>query len=385
MLALAKYATNSRAGGRPVVRVLVVTTWFPTKAIPHSGIFNLRDVNLLARDHEVTVVHLVNAPITPDIDDVAVLENRPFALHRIAFSASNVRGFIPTARTLKPFLAQADVLHTMAFSSLLPFVGRRIRLPWVHTEHWSGISAKLSGLRALRRWLVFSRVLSQPDVVVLVSGFLRDQIRRLRKRNVKVIGNFVDIPESISADPTHDGVHLVAVGNMVPGKGALIAVETIKLLNDAGVDARLTWVGDGPERLLAQARAVELQVEDRVVLAGAMPAEAIGTFLDAADIFILPTESETFGVAIAEAMAHGLPVVVGSVGGFRDFINPRASRVASPHTPEAFSNAVQSLLADDQLLSRSEIAADARAKFDENHRRAQYAEVYALAQHAHAR
>jgi glycosyltransferase involved in cell wall biosynthesis len=100
---------------------------------------------------------------------------------------------------------------------------------------------------------------------------------------------------------------------------------------------------------------------------------------------MLPTESETFGVAIAEAMAHGLPVVVGSVGGFRDFINPRASRVASPHTPEAFSNAVQSLLADDQLLSRSEIAGDARAKFDENHRRAQYAEVYALAQHAHAR
>jgi glycosyltransferase involved in cell wall biosynthesis len=166
---------------------------------------------------------------------------------------------------------------------------------------------------------------------------------------------------------------------MVPGKGALIAIEATKRIVDAGVDARMTWVGDGPERIPAAQLAESLGISDRVVLTGAQPAEKIGGLLDSADVFMLPTESETFGVAIAEAMVHGLPVVVGARGGFRDFIDPRSSRIAEPHTPEAFAQATMNLLESTGLLSRSEIAADARAKFDENLRREQYAAVYALA------
>ncbi|MEN9752205.1 MAG: hypothetical protein RLZZ600_1252 [Actinomycetota bacterium] len=358
------------------MRVLVVATWFPSKANPHSGIFNLRDVELLARDHDVTVVHLASVPLSADIDDIEVLKNRTYKLHRIPFSASAPHRFGAAHKALKPFLEQADLLHTMAFSALLPFVGRKVNLPWVHTEHWSGITEPAPSLRGVLSQAVLKSTMKRPDVFVVVSELLKSHIVKFRRGTTEVVGNFVSVPTKLPAHKAHPQTRLVAVGGIISRKGPDLAVEATKYLVDAGVDATLTWVGEGGERAEIEKLASTLGISDRVSLVGNQPSEKIGSYLAEADLFILPTINETFGVSIAEAMAYGLPVVVGTLGGFRDFIHPRASRAVANRTGAAFGAAALELLNDPARLTRKEIATDAAAKFSEDLRQAQYVKVY---------
>jgi glycosyltransferase involved in cell wall biosynthesis len=358
------------------VDVLVVATWFPSKDSPTSGIFNLRDVELLARDHRVTVVHLASVPLTDDIDDIEVLKNKSFELHRIPFSPSAPHRFGAAHRALKPFLANAQLLHTMAFSALLPFVGRKVDLPWVHTEHWSGITEPAPSVRGVLSQAVLKRTMKRPDVFVVVSELLKSHIIKFRRRDTEVIGNFVSLPSSLPPRAESASVGLVAVGGLIERKGPLVAVAATKFLLDAGLDAHLTWVGEGNQRQAAEKLAAEIGISDRIHLVGNQPVEKVGAYLGNADLFIMPTINETFGVAIAEAMAFGLPVVVGALGGFRDFIHPRASRVVPDRTGAAFGAAALDLLQDPHRLTRTEIAADASEKFDEGFRQARYASVY---------
>src|SRR5690606_35196103 len=112
---------------------------------------------------------------------------------RIPMATNRPWAFARAWRALQPHLEGADVLHTHAFSTLLPFVGRRRpAIPWVHTEHWSGVSNPGS-LKPPARWVapVLSRALRLPDVVVAVSEHLAGFVRAVRSGATVVVPNLV--------------------------------------------------------------------------------------------------------------------------------------------------------------------------------------------------
>jgi N-acetyl-alpha-D-glucosaminyl L-malate synthase BshA len=82
--------------------------------------------------------------------------------------------------------------------------------------------------------------------------------------------------------------------------------------------ARLIMIGDGPERPRAVEAAQALGVEDRVVFLGKHG--AVEELLPCADLFLLPSQSESFGLAALEAMASGVPVVASNVGGLPEVV-----------------------------------------------------------------
>ncbi len=82
--------------------------------------------------------------------------------------------------------------------------------------------------------------------------------------------------------------------------------------------ARLIMIGDGPERPRAIERAQALGVEDRVVFLGKHG--VVEELLPCADLFLLPSDSESFGLAALEAMASGAPVVASNVGGLPEVV-----------------------------------------------------------------
>src|SRR5690606_20188296 len=82
--------------------------------------------------------------------------------------------------------------------------------------------------------------------------------------------------------------------------------------------ARLVLVGDGPDRPEAAAAAEELGVEDRVVFLGKQ--DSVAELLACADLMLLPSASESFGLAALEAMASGTPVVATRVGGVPEVV-----------------------------------------------------------------
>ena len=148
------------------------------------------------------------------------------------------------------------------------------------------------------------------------------------------------------------------------------------LLRHRGFDVSLRWLGSGPLHGEARELVRSLGLDEVVEFPGTVPQERVWEEMTQANLFALPTETETFGVAFAEALGHGLPVVASGVGGHLGFLPPEGSRVAAERTEVAIADAIQDLVQDGSRLSSDEIVSFAAQRFDENHRVSQYRSVY---------
>lgn len=359
------------------MRVLVATPWFPSPAHTGAGIFNLRDAQLIAREHEVRVLHLIR----PDWYSVDTAEEilEGIRVLRVPFSAADPRTWPRARRALRQALRGADLVHTMAFPALLPFSGLRVRVPWVHTEHWSGMARVRAGTAGIVDRLLRTRLRS-PDETVAVSGALAESIRPWTRRDPHVIGNAVVFPGGGAVSrPVEDGrpLRVVAVGGIAQHKGPLLAVDAVAELVRRGFDIELSWIGEGPQRADLEKQIGELDLGERVVLRGQLERHELELELLAAQVFMLPTAGETFGVAIAEALACGLPVVASGGGGHVEMLGGfEAVRIADRTGPQ-LAEALLDVLRNDSVERREATVATARSCFSEESRAAAYANVYA--------
>ncbi|MFK4729862.1 glycosyltransferase family 4 protein [Agromyces mediolanus] len=353
------------------MRVLVVTTWLPTESAPESGIFVKRDIELLALDHDVDVVHLSATGGTLSFAG-------PRSITTIRMSPTNPGSVAAARRELRTRLRDTQLVHSMAASALLPFRGLEVPIPWVHTEHWSGLVAPRTVPLAARIVIpAIDRLLARPDAVVTVGARLADRVQRVRRRPTMVIPNAVTMADTAPARRVGPGIRLLGVGGLLAAKGPELAVGAVAELLARGHDVRLDWLGEGPMRSELEHRSIELGVADRVVLHGRVEPDHVGAALAESDVFILPTQSETFGVAIAEALAAGRPVVVGSNGEQAGFVAPPDGVLVAERTPDVYADGVEAVLAANIDRSAEQIASAARARFTESARRSAYADVYA--------
>jgi len=336
------------------VRIAAVTTWYPGPADPVEGLFVARHVAALRRDHDVRVLHLASRP-APD---------EPGVRHLVV-DRRDPRSLLRAARAVARFAAGADLLHTHAFSTLLlvpparlPAVAAR-RVPWLHSEHWSGVSDPVSGGPVWARLAGARRLLDRPDAVTAVSSYLAGAVRPFRRDDrCHVVPNVVPAPAALTAPPGGAGLRLFAVGNLRPVKDPLLAVATVAELRRRGRDASLRWVGSGPLTAAVRQRAADLAVP--LDLLGRLPPEEFEPEWAGCDVFLLPSQHETFCVAGAEALVHGRPAVLGDRGGTTDFRGPGVALVGD-RTPAAFADAVERVAA--QRTRPDEIAAPVRAAY----------------------
>jgi glycosyltransferase involved in cell wall biosynthesis len=357
-----------------------VTTWYPSATRPESGIFIARDVALLAREHDVEVIHLVNPAIqayssTENLDGIYV--------HRFPMSPSNPVAILRAARMIRCKLELFHTLHTMAFSALVPFFALRVSRPWLHTEHWSGIVAPHTVPFSMRITMPITRLLlKRPDVVVAVSDHLARFISAHRRGVVTVVPNAVSMPDSISPrQQTIGTLRLLGVGGLIPRKGPDIAVDAVAELVKRGVSVELTWLGEGPMRGALESQCRRRHLAEQVHFVGLTNPEGVAEALAECDVFVLPTKFETFGVAIAEALAGGRPVVTSGEGGHRDFVRHPDGIVVEQRDGVAIADAIEAVLSDNADRTAEQIAHTTRSRFSEETRAHAYAESYASALH----
>jgi glycosyltransferase involved in cell wall biosynthesis len=139
----------------------------------------------------------------------------------------------------------------------------------------------------------------------------------------------------------------VVVARLVPQKRVDLAIETVGFLASCGHDLPLTVIGDGPERAALERQVERLGIAPFVHFAGTVPPAGIATFLAHADVMLFPAQGEGFGLAAAEALMAGVPVVACWDGGGVLDVVPEggAGRLTLP-SPEAMSDAVLDLLHD---------------------------------------
>lgn len=322
----------------------MVTPWFPTAANPVSGIFVARDAALLGADHDVHVVHLVD-PALLGPEDGEPDPDAGFTVERVSWSRRSPSDLLAGRRRLTALLAEDfDVLHTQAFSALLPLAGVRVRLPWIHSEHWSGIGDPASLTPRGRAMLrVLGRGLARPDVVTTVSSVLADRVSDYRSGPVRIVPSVVQPAAEVIDPPAEaDRIRLVAVGHLIDGKDPLLAIATVRALRERGQAAGLAWVGDGSLRTAFEQASAD---DPDIVLRGVQDAGGVTRELDGADFFLLPTRGETLCLAALEAISHGRAVVMGARGGQRDYVTAENGRLVAEREADAYADAILDLWA----------------------------------------
>jgi L-malate glycosyltransferase len=170
--------------------------------------------------------------------------------------------------------------------------------------------------------------IEQSDAVTSVSRFLREKTLtnfNIKNREIDVITNFIDTDLYKRTDATRLRQQIAPNGEKVMihisnFREVKRVPDTVRILSEVRkhVDAKLLLVGDGPQRSEVEHLTRELGLTDHVKLLGKQ--SALPEILSAADLFLLPSQSESFGLAALEAMSCSVPVVATSAGGIPEVI-----------------------------------------------------------------
>lgn len=175
--------------------------------------------------------------------------------------------------------------------------------------------------------------IERSDALTAVSEYLKQEtIARFGCTgcDVRVIPNFVD-PATFNRDAYSGNLDslrlpdekiLMHVSNFRPVKRIRDVVQIAARVMES-VPARLVLVGDGPDRPLAEEEARRLGVEERVVFLGKQ--ESVAELLSCAHLFLLPSETESFGLSALEALATRVPVVASQSGGLAELVEDGVS------------------------------------------------------------
>ncbi|MCU0621723.1 MAG: N-acetyl-alpha-D-glucosaminyl L-malate synthase BshA [Gemmatimonadales bacterium] len=241
------------------------------------------------------------------------------------------------------------------------------RLRYITTLHGTDIT--LVGQEA-SFYAITKFSIEKSDLVTAVSDYLRDETYRAFGCvgcDVRVVPNFVRL-EEYRPDPTRkwDALapeghrRIMHISNFREVKRVRDVVRIFARIQRA-MPATLVMVGDGPERAEAEREAEELGVTSHVRFLGRL--ESVAMLLQGAELFLLPSTSESFGLAALEAMACGAVVVATRTGGLPEVIDDGTSGILEPvGSVEAMARRAIDLLRDGDRLAAMRRAGLARAE-----------------------
>jgi glycosyltransferase involved in cell wall biosynthesis len=327
-------------------------------------------------------------PATPDrqiLNGVDVHRLRyfwPRPLQRLAYGAGipwNMRTshiarlsipFFLAAYGLKLLAAarQFDVLHAhWGILGALAVATRGLhRCPVIVTIHGSDLRTDNKAIKAITRYAI-----ARADAVVTPSSEFHRWCCALRGEDwsCRFLANGVDLPprpllERKLAQPPAGGPRLITVGRLIPERRHDLLLRAFAEAVQHHPAAKLTIIGDGPQRAVLEAQIAELGIAASVRMTGAIDHTAVSAHLLDSDLYVSPTTIENFGTAVVEAAAHALPAVTTRVGFPAELVlDGRTGRIVEPGDPHALREAILDLLADPQRLR--EAGGAALARFEE--------------------
>ncbi|MGA8710741.1 MAG: glycosyltransferase family 4 protein [Thermoplasmata archaeon] len=354
------------------MRIVQVSPFFH----PHAGGVesHVRGiVRELAREgHEVTVVtsrYDRSLPVDEETEGYRILRSRSLG---VLLDTPLDFGTRRTVRALEP-----DVFHLHYPPPLTSYFATRElsrrKVPVCLTYHCDlylpGAAGRL--LAGIYQTVFLPSTLNRTDRVIVHTKSYGSTSAMLRGRELSVIPSAVDLERfrpgidasGLRADLRLDGKRVaVFTGRLVPHKGVDVLLQALVQLPQ---DVVLVVIGAGPRLPSLVGLARRLGVEDRVRFCPAVTDEDLPRYLALGDVFVFASQNrlEGFGLAVAEAMAAGLPVVIADMPGVREVIEPgREGLLAEPLIASDLAEKIRVILDDPSLAKRMGHAGRERAE-----------------------
>ena len=241
-------------------------------------------------------------------------------------------------------LGGVDLIHAhvvLPAGLLGAAVAQSLGVPLVLQEHSGPFEMHLDTEDKRR---AVSRAVAHARSVVAVSDGLARRIREAVGTNtrVDVMPNLVrtDLFRARPPADSHGNIRLVTVSALRPRKGLDILLRAVAELRARNCVARAEIIGDGPIRPALESLILELGIGDVVTLTGHLTRTAVAERLASAHLYVCPSLHETFGLAAAEALSVGRPVVSTRCGGPESFVSEACGALVPVENPSAMADAI---------------------------------------------
>jgi glycosyltransferase involved in cell wall biosynthesis len=327
------------------LRLLVLTSYWPSAAHPVSGVFvqqQLAALSALGVDVQIIAPRpaprrLWKRPVYADHAGIPVHSPAYFCLPSLESAPATVLGF--NARSCERAVARAarlvretfrpDVVHVHGVrytGMLIPYIKPWFDCKVLWTLH--GVDPYLQrhlDARPARRLL--ERAARMADCTTVVGRTLTPYAERLGVdvATLRVVPNGTEVPvRSTSSQALRERYAgkriLLSVSNLDRDKGVHLNLQALARLDDDGVVYLV--IGDGPERKALERETSTLGLQQRVRFLGRLPHPETMAYMDACDVFCLPSRREAFGIVYIEAMIRGKPTIGCAGTGAAEIITP---------------------------------------------------------------
>ena len=254
-----------------------------------------------------------------------------------------------------------DVIYSHYLHNTLKAIPLRQKyhIPIVAMEHWSQMAYTPIPKNAIS---TAKHVYASIDQLLAVSSTLKNNIKQQIGVDSIVVPNMVGREFQYRA---HDNtnrktIHLITTGRLIPEKCFDMLIRAVANIS---LPLQLSIIGNGSEKDKLQRLTNKLHMEDRILLLGHKSKQEIVSLLQDSDIFVLPSQSETFGVAYIEALACGLPIIATDCGGPQDIVTSNNGLLVPINNQHALEQAIIQMSSNIHSYNKKAIADDCQNRF----------------------
>ena len=359
--------------------IIFLARWYPHRYDPMFGLFVQRHAEAAALFNDITVVYCQqttdngqqtcrDVSTTPTINKqdivdassnnsnfeiVRTLENNVDTIRVYYKKPKNkilslLRFYRANMKALK-MCKPADMIHVHILTRLgvIAWIQKLLhKTPYIITEHWSRYLPG-NGFGGFLRKLFTKIVVRNAETITTVTENLANAMRNHGLKN----DNYVVLPNVVNLDMFHINPKCTDAINHVPtiihiscfedkSKNISGLLESLKIINDKGIDFQCTLIGEGMDLELMKEKAQNLQLINKVSFTGLLQGQELADKLSSGDFLVLSSNYENMPVVILEALASGLPVVSTNVGGIKEMVDETKGILVEPKNKEALAEAM---------------------------------------------
>ena len=355
------------------MKIAIISRGIPDAKYPLNGIFEFdqaralknagNDVAVFAIDFRSISYKRKYGFFEYDKEGVKVYElSLPLGVYRRALPILQFLLLRLFKKALKSF-GKPDIIHAHFYSiaAIASILKKKFKIPFIVTEHSSKLNKPASQISSLDKKIA-TKAYKECDNLICVSKALSNNILHNFNHRSVVVPDMVDdrIYSYSGQNKELSPFVYVSVGNLVPIKAFDILIEAFAKVKD---NANLLIVGDGPEKEKLQNIIKKLDLDAPVKLLGQLDRVKINEIYQKSHVFVLASQSETFGVSYVEAMYAGLPVIATRCGGPESFVDESNGLLVAVNDVDALANAMLSIRNNYSNYNSIKISEDNKKRF----------------------